>query len=340
MLSYICKYIVAHSQFMGGKKLRKILITGALGQIGSELTEEMRRIYGSDNVVASSRRIKEGHEKLIESGPFEVIDVNDPETLASAVDKYKINTIVNLAAILSATGEKDPQQCWNINMNGLYNILGIAKEKNCMVFTPSSIAAFGPSTPKDNTPQDTIQRPTTMYGVTKVAGELLCDYYYKKFGVDTRGVRFPGLISYATLPGGGTTDYAVHIYYEALKSKKYSSFIQKGTYMDMMYMPDALRAIIDLIEAAPDRLKHRNAFNVSAMSFEPEMLSASIRKFIPEFKLEYDVDPVRQEIADSWPNSLDDSDAKEEWDWNPKYDLDAMTKDMLEKLRIKLNIQG
>ena len=222
--------------------MRRILITGALGQIGSELTEEMRKIYGSDNVVASSRRIKEGHEKLIESGPFEIINVNDPKTLASAVDKYKINTIVNLAAVLSAVGEKEPQQCWNINMNGLYNILEIAKEKNCMVYTPSSIAAFGPSTPKDNTPQDTIQRPTTMYGVTKVAGELLCDYYYKRFGVDTRGVRFPGLISYKTLPGGGTTDYAVHIYYEALKNKKYTSFINKGTYMDMMYMPDALRA--------------------------------------------------------------------------------------------------
>ncbi len=319
--------------------MRKILITGALGQIGSELTQEMRKIYGLDNVVASSRRMKKGHEKLIESGPFEIIDINDSKTLALAVEKHKINTIVNLAAILSATGENDPQQCWNINMNGLYNVLEIAKEKNCMVFTPSSIAAFGPSTPKDNTPQDTIQRPTTMYGVTKVAGELLCDYYYKKFGVDTRGVRFPGLISYATLPGGGTTDYAVHIYYEALKSKKYTSFIQKGSYMDMMYMPDALSAIIDLMEANPDRLKHRNAFNVTAMSFEPEMLATSIRKFIPEFKLDYDVDPIRQEIANSWPNSLDDSDAKEEWDWNPKYDLDSMTKDMLEKLKIKLNIK-
>ncbi len=320
--------------------MRKILITGALGQIGSELTEEMRKVYGSDNVVASGRRIKEGHEELIESGPFEIVDVDDPKALAKAVDKHKVNTIVNLAAILSAVGEKEPQQCWNINLNGLYNVLETARKKNCMVYTPSSIAAFGPATPKDNTPQDTIQRPTTMYGVTKVAGELLCDYYYKKFGVDTRGVRFPGLISYATLPGGGTTDYAVHIYYEALKNKKYTSFIQKGTYMDMMYMPDALSAIIDLMEANPDRLKHRNAFNVSAMSIEPEMLAASIRKYIPEFKLDYDVDPVRQEIADSWPNSLDDSAAKEEWDWNPKYDLNSMTKDMLEKLRIKLNIKN
>ncbi len=318
--------------------MRKILITGALGQIGTELATEMRKIYGSDNVVVSNRRIKEGHEELIKSGPFETIDVNDPVSLISTVDKYKINTIVNLAAILSATGERDPQQCWNINMNGLYNVLETAREKNCMVFTPSSIAAFGPLTPKDKTPQDTIQRPTTMYGVTKAAGELLCDYYFKKFGVDTRGVRFPGLISYKTLPGGGTTDYAVHIYYEALKNKKYTSFIQKGTYMDMMYMPDALSAIIELIEADPDRLKHRNAFNVTAMSFDPEMIAASIQKFIPEFELDYDVDPIRQEIADSWPDSLDDSAAREEWDWNPKYDLDAMTKDMLEKLKIKLSI--
>ncbi|HBD65026.1 MAG TPA: UDP-glucose 4-epimerase [Clostridiales bacterium] len=318
--------------------MRKILITGALGQIGSELTTEMRRIYGSDNVVASNRRIKEGHEQLIASGPFETVDVNDPASLAATVDKYKINTIVNLAAILSATGEKDPQQCWNVNMNGLYNVLETAKEKNCMVFTPSSIAAFGPSTPKDKTPQDTIQRPSTMYGVTKASGELLCDYYFKKFGVDARGVRFPGLVSYKTLPGGGTTDYAVHIYYEAIKTRKYTSFIQNGTYMDMMYMPDALRAIIDLIEADPTRLKHRNAFNVTAMSFDPEMLATSIRKFIPEFELNYDVDPIRQEIADSWPNSLDDSAAREEWDWNPEYDLNSMTKDMLEKLRVKLDI--
>lgn len=319
--------------------MRKILITGALGQIGSELTAEMRKIYGSDNVVASNRRIKEGHEELIETGPFEIVDVNDPLTLSAAVDKHKINTIVNLAAILSAVGEKDPQQCWNINMNGLHNVLDTAREKDCMVFTPSSIAAFGPSTPKNSTPQDTIQRPTTMYGVTKVAGELLCDYYFKRYGVDTRGVRFPGLVSYKTLPGGGTTDYAVHIYYEALKNKKYTSFIQKGTFMDMMYMPDAISAIVDLIETDSGMLEHRNAFNVTAMSFDPEMIAASIRKFIPEFELSYDVDPVRQSIADSWPDSLDDSSARKEWGWNPKFDLDSMTQDMLEKLRLKLNIR-
>ena len=232
---------------------------------------------------------------------------------AEVVKKYSINTIVNLAAILSAVGEKHPEQCWDINMNGLYNILEVGREENCMVFTPSSIAAFGPSTPPDKTPQDTIQRPTTMYGVTKVAGELLCDYYFKRFGVDTRGVRFPGLISYETLPGGGTTDYAVHIYYDALKNKKYTSFIDKGTYMDMMYMPDALDAIINLMEADPSKLIHRNAFNISSMSFEPEMLAASIRKVIPEFVLEYDVDPVRQAIANSWQNSLGDTAAREEW---------------------------
>jgi len=323
---------------MGVQLMKKILITGALGQIGSELTRELRNHYGSTNVVASGRRVKEGHEKLIESGPFEIVDITKPDELAEIVTKHNINTIINLAAILSAVGEKHPEQCWNINMNGLYNILEVAREKNCMVFTPSSIAAFGPTTPPNNTPQDTIQRPTTMYGVTKVAGELLCDYYFSKFGVDTRGVRFPGLISYETLPGGGTTDYAVHIYYDALKNKKYTSFIDKGTNMDMMYMPDAINAIMQLMEADPKKLIHRNAFNVTSMSFDPEMIGNSIRKYIPEFILNYDVDPVRQSIADSWPNSLDDSAAREEWGWKPKYDLDAMTVDMLEKLKIKLGL--
>lgn len=318
--------------------MRRILVTGALGQIGSELTMLLREIYGNDNVVASSRRKKEGHEELMESGAFEVLDITDGKKLAEVVKKHKINTIVNLAAILSAVGEQNPQQAWNININGLYNVLEVAREENCSVFTPSSIAVFGPTTPKDNTPQDTIQRPTTMYGVTKVAGELLCDYYYLKYGVDTRGVRFPGLISYKTLPGGGTTDYAVHIYYEALKNKKYTSFIAEGTKMDMMYMPDALDAVVQLLEANPDKLIHRNAFNITAMSFAPEEIAASIKKRIPEFEIDYDVDPVRQAIADSWPNSLDDSAAREEWGWDPKYDLDAMTEDMLEKLKVKLGL--
>lgn len=319
--------------------MRKILVTGALGQIGSELTTKLREVYGADNVIASDRRrIKEGHEKLIEAGPFEIVNIKEEKQIMDAVKKYNVNTIINLAAVLSAVGEKNPERCWDVNMNGLYNVLEVGRKENCMVFTPSSIAAFGPSTPPDNTPQDTIQRPTTMYGVTKVAGELLCDYYYKKFGVDTRGVRFPGLISYETLPGGGTTDYAVHIYYDALKNGEYTSFIAKGTQMDMMYMPDALDAIIELMEADSDKLIHRNAFNVTAMSFTPEDLEASIKKVIPEFQLHYDVDPERQAIADTWPNSLDDTAAREEWGWDPKYDLDAMTKDMLEKLKIKLDL--
>lgn len=316
--------------------LRKILVTGALGQIGSELVLRLREVYGKDNIIASNRRIKEGHMNLIESGPFEIVDINNMDQMSKVVGKYKVDTIINLAAILSAKGEKDPSSCWNINMNGLINVLELGRAKDLQIFNPSSIAAFGSSTPPDKTPQDTIQRPTTMYGVTKVAGELLCDYYFKKYGVDTRGVRFPGLISYETLPGGGTTDYAVHIFYKAIQHKRYTSYIDKGTYMDMMYMPDALEAIIKLIEADPSRLEHRNAFNVTAMSFEPEELAASIRKHIPDFELDYDVDPVRQEIAESWPNSLDDSVAREEWDWNPKYDLDTMVKDMLEKLKDKL----
>ena len=313
--------------------MSKILITGALGQIGSELTERLRKDYGADNVIASNRRVKEGHEELIENGPFEIVDIINVKQLAEVVEKHKVTQIINLAAIISAVGENDPQACWDINMNGLYNVLEIAREKNIAVYTPSSIAAFGPSTPKDNTPQDTIQRPTTMYGVTKVAGELLCDYYYKKYGLDTRGVRLPGLISHKTLPGGGTTDYAVHIYYEALKNKKYTSFIDKGTKMDMMYMPDAIDSIVNLMEADPSKLIHRNAFNVTAMSFAPEDIENSIKKHIPEFELNYDVDSTRQAIAESWPNSLDDTAAREEWGWNPKYDLDKMTEDMLKKLK-------
>lgn len=317
--------------------MRKILITGALGQIGSELTDKLRGIYGPNNVVASNRRKKKGHEELIESGPFEILDINDGKELFKITKKYNVNTIINLAAILSAVGEERPLDCWNINMNGLINVLEIGKQTKAQIYNPSSIAAFGPTTPPDKTPQDTIQRPNTMYGVTKVAGELLCDYYFEKFGVDTRGVRFPGLISNKTLPGGGTTDYAVHIYYDAIKQKEYTSFIDKGTKMDMMYMPDALDAIIGLMEADSSKLIHRNAFNIAAMNFDPEELAASIRKEISEFKLNYEVDPARQAIADSWPNSLDDTDARKEWGWSPKYDLDSMTRDMLSKLKVKLN---
>jgi nucleoside-diphosphate-sugar epimerase len=318
--------------------MKKILITGGLGQIGTELTGYLRKQYGNENVICSdvSRR---GDDSFFEAGPFELLNVVDAKGVAEVCKKHNVNQIVHLAAILSANAEKNPQLAYDINMNGTYNILEVAREQGIAVFTPSSIAAFGAGTPPDNTPQDTIQRPYTMYGVTKVAGELLCDYYYRKFGVDTRGVRFPGIISYAALPGGGTTDYAVHIYYEALRNKKYASFIGAGTYMDMMYMPDTLKAVHDLMDANPDKLIHRNAFNVTAMSFDPEMLAAEIRKHIPEFQLTYDVDPVRQAIANTWPNSLDDSAAKAEWGWNPTYDMASMTKDMLEKLTIKLNIK-
>lgn len=318
--------------------MKKILITGSLGQIGSELTLHLRNIYGDENVVASDLKpsVPAG---ALENGPYEVVDVVQPEQIAAAVKKHNVNQIVHLAAILSAVGEAKPTLAWNVNMGGLFNVLEVAREVGCGVFTPSSIAAFGPSTPKDKTPQDTLQRPTTMYGVTKVAGENLCDYYYLKYGVDTRGVRFPGLISYVALPGGGTTDYAVDIYYEALRNKRYASFIAEGSYMDMMYMPDALQAISSLLEANPDKLVHRNAFNITAMSFAPEQIAAEIRKHIPEFEMSYDVDPVRQTIANSWPNSLDDSAAREEWGWNPRYDLASMTTDMLAKLRVKLGLE-
>ncbi|MEH7885274.1 L-threonine 3-dehydrogenase [Bacillus sp. JJ1609] len=314
--------------------MRKILITGALGQIGSELTGKLRDIYGQDNVIATD--IRKTDSEAAVNGPFEILDVMDAKSMGEIANKYQVDTIMHMAALLSATAEAKPQFAWNLNMGGLMNALETARELNCQFFTPSSIGAFGPNTPKDNTPQDTIQRPTTMYGVNKVAGELLADYYFQRFGVDTRGVRFPGLISYVAPPGGGTTDYAVEIYYEAIKNGKYSSYIDKGTYMDMMYMPDALDAIVDLMEADPAKLIHRNAFNVTAMSFDPEELAAEIQKHIPAFELTYNVDPVRQAIADSWPNSIDASAAADEWGFKAKYNLSRMTADMLEKLRYKL----
>ena len=313
--------------------MKKILITGALGQIGSELTGKLRKIYGQENVIATDIRKTDCDAAI--NGPFEILDVMDAKAMGEIANKYKVDTIMHMAALLSATAETKPVFAWNLNMGGLMNALETARELNCQFFTPSSIGAFGPSTPKDITPQDTIQRPTTMYGVNKVAGELLADYYYHRFGVDTRGVRFPGLISYVTPPGGGTTDYAVEIYYEAIKNGKYSSYIDRGTYMDMMYMPDALDAIVDLMEADSAKLIHRNAFNVTAMSFDPEELAAEIKKHIPTFELSYDVDPVRQAIADSWPNSIDTSAASAEWGFKAKYDLSRMTVDMLEKLKNK-----
>lgn len=315
--------------------MKKILITGSLGQIGTELIAAFRKSYGNDNVIASSIEA-DCPEEVRETGVYEVADVLDAKRIAELCDKYQIDQIVHLAAILSAVAEHKPQFAYNINMNGLYNILEIAREKNLAVFTPSSIAAFGPSTPKEMVPQDTIQRPTTMYGVTKVAGELLCDYYHRRFGVDTRGVRFPGLISYKTLPGGGTTDYAVDIFYEAIEKKRYRCFLKEGTKMDMMYMPDALKSVMMLLEADPNKLIHRNAFNITAMSFAPEDIAGEIKKHIPEFDFGYDVDPIKQAIADSWPSSLDDTVAREEWGWSPDYDISKMTEDMIEKLKIKL----
>ncbi|MFT5875574.1 MAG: nucleoside-diphosphate-sugar epimerase [Clostridium sp.] len=314
--------------------MKKILVTGALGQIGSELVMKMREIYGSENVIATDLRRLE-NSPVVTSGPFELLDVTDYKAMIYLAKKYEIDTLIHLAALLSATAEAKPLLAWNINMGGLVNALEVAREVKCKFFTPSSIGAFGPTTPKDNTPQDTIQRPTTMYGVNKVAGELLCDYYNKKFGVDTRGVRFPGLISYEVLPGGGTTDYAVDIYYEALKSGKYTSFIARGTKMDMMYMPDAINAIINLLEADASKLIHRNAFNIAAMSFEPEEIASEIKKHIPGFIMDYNVDPIRQGIADSWPNSMDSSCAKDEWGFIAEYDLAKMTTDMLQKLSAK-----
>lgn len=311
--------------------MRKILITGSLGQLGTELVPYFRTIYGKENVISSSRRAHDDMN-LNDEAPFELIDVTDAGRIGEVVDKYKIDTIVHLAAILSATGEKYPKLLWNVNMNGLYNVLEVAREKKLSVFTPSSIAAFGPNTPKIMTPQETIQRPTTIYGVSKVTGELLCDYYYNKFGVDTRGVRYPGLISNKALPGGGTTDYAVHIFYEAIKNKKFECYLKKHTFLDMMYMPDALRAIHEVLEADANTLNYRNSYNVSAMSFTPDMLFEEIKKHIPDFEMTYQIDPVKQAIAESWPDSLDDSAAQNDWGWEADYDLNKMTEDMLIRL--------
>ena len=315
--------------------MKTVLVTGALGQIGSELVAKLRGLYGENHVVGTDIRV-DADSPVACGGPFETLDVTDGERFLEIGKKYQVDAVIHLAALLSASAEAKPQFAWHLNMSGLVNALETARQLQCQMFTPSSIAAFGPSTPKDRTPQDTIQRPNTIYGVTKVSGELLCDYYYERFGVDTRGVRFPGLISYVTPPGGGTTDYAVEIYYHAVREKKYTSYIAAGTKMDMMYMPDALDAIVQLMEADPAKLVHRNAFNITAMSFAPEDVAAAIRERIPEFELTYDVDPARQRIAESWPNSIDARCAEEEWGFRPRYDLDAMTKDMLEKLAGRL----
>mgnify|MGYP000859903500 FL=1 len=316
--------------------MKNVLVIGSTGQIGSELTRELRKRYGNDSIVAGYIKGAEPKGELKESGPSAEADVTNPEMIADVVKKYNIDTIYNLAALLSVVAEKKPQLAWKIGIDGLWNILEVARENNCAVFTPSSIGSFGLSTPHTQTPQDTVQRPGTIYGVSKVTTELLSDYYFKKYGVDTRSVRFPGLISYVTPPGGGTTDYAVDIYYAAVRGEKFVCPIKKGTLMDMMYMPDGLHAAISLMEADPTRLVHRNGFNIASMSFDPEEIFNAIKRYKPDFEMEYDVDPLKQGIADSWPDSLDDSCARAEWDWSPQYDLDAMTVDMLKNLEAKL----
>lgn len=316
--------------------MKNVLIIGSTGQIGSELTMKLRGIYGGDGIVAGYIKGAEPKGELLESGPSAMVDVTDAGQIADAVKKYKIDTIYNLAALLSAVAEAKPQLAWKIGIGGLFNVLEVARECGCAVFTPSSIGSFGDDSPKDKTPQDTFRNPHTMYGVTKVSGELLSDYYFYRFGVDTRSVRFPGLISYVTLPGGGTTDYAVDIYYSAVRGETFECPIAAGTFMDMMYMPDALRAAIEIMEADPAKFKHRNSFNIASMSFDPEIIYAAIRKYIPDFKMIYKVDSLRQKISESWPNSLDDTCAREEWGWKPEYDLDAMTRDMIARLRERL----
>lgn len=317
--------------------MKNILVIGATGQIGSELTMELRKRYGNEHVVAGYIPSAAPQGELKDSGPSAVVDVTDEQSIENAVKKFQIDTIYNLAALLSVVAESKPALAWKIGIDGLWNVLEVARKHHCAVFTPSSIGSFGEATPHIKTPQDTIQRPRTMYGVTKVTTELLSDYYYTKYGVDTRAVRFPGIISNVTPPGGGTTDYAVDIYYAAVKGEKFVCPVKAGTYMDMMYMPDALNAAISLMEADPARLKHRNAFNIASMSFDPEEIYATIKKYVPNFEMVYEVDPLKQSIADSWPDSMDDTCAREEWDWKPQFDLDAMTMDMLEKLKAKFN---
>ena len=316
--------------------MKNILVIGSTGQIGSELTRELRARYGGGHVVAGYIVGAEPKGDLLEGGPSAITDVMDGQHIAEVVKEYKIDTIYNLAALLSVVAESRPRLAWKIGIDGLWKVLEVARENRCAVFTPSSIGSFGEDTPHDNTPQDTIQRPRTIYGISKVTTELLSDYYHLKYGVDTRSVRFPGVISYVTPPGGGTTDYAVDIYYSAVRGEKFLCPIGKGTLMDMIYMPDALKAAIDIMEADPARLVHHNGFNVASMSFDPETIFQAIKKHVPDFEMEYQVDPLKQSIANSWPNKMDDTCARQEWGWQPNYDLDSMTEDMLLHLREKL----
>jgi len=313
--------------------MKRILVTGASGQIGTELVTMLRDRVGAENVTASDIRRPPGEGGSPDHGPFVHLDCTDTGAMETVVAEGGFDTVFHLAAVLSAAGEKDPVRTWGVNMDGLRNVLEAARAHGCAVFTPSSIAAFGVGAPRDPTPQDTVQRPTSMYGVTKVAGELLCDYYHRKFGVDTRGVRYPGIISWRTAPGGGTTDWAVEIFHAAVRDGHYTCFLGPDTQLDMMYMPDALRAAVELMAAEGSGLEHRNAFNVTAMQLTPRGLAEVIAHQVPGFRMSYQVDPVRQGIADSWPRRLDDSAARREWGWAPSFDVEAMVVDMLENLR-------
>lgn len=317
--------------------VKRILVTGALGQMGTELTAVLQARYGYDRVIASDIRMPTSGS-ISDRSCFELVDCTRLRQIQDMVSRYQVGTIYHLAGLLSAVAEDRPQVAWDVNMGGLYRVLEVARQHRCALFFPSSIGAFGPSTPHQLTPQDTIQRPITMYGITKVTGELLCDYYHSRFGLDTRGLRLPGIISYMTPPGGGTTDYAVEIFHQALRYQHYTCFLKPDCRLDMIYMPDAIQGIIKIMEANPVCLKHRNAFNVTALSVTPEQLANEINKYIADFRIDYHVDPVRQAIADSWPDSLDDSAAREEWGWDPKYNLERLTKDMLQNLKRKLNI--
>lgn len=315
--------------------MERILVTGATGQIGSVLTPALRDRYGNGNVIAAGH-VSRPCEAVAESGPCVMLDVREIRSLEAIIREHSIDTVFHLAAVLSAVAEENPQHAWDVNMNGLRNVLECARQAGCAVFFPSSIGAFGPGTPRVNTPQDTIQRPQTMYGITKIAGELLCDYYFSRYGLDTRGLRYPGLISYETLPGGGTTDYAVEIFYGALTEGRYTCFLKEDTRLDMMYMPDAVRAAMELMETSRERLLHRNAFNITAMAVTPGDLYTEIRRRFPEFSMDVEVDPLRQAIADGWPRHVDDSAARREWGWKEAFDLETMVRDMIEHLSVRL----
>ena len=312
---------------------KSILIIGASGQIGTELTLKLREINGGNAVIASD--IHEGNDELMNSGPFEFINAMDFERILTVVHKYRINEIYLMAAMLSATGEKFPEKAWDLNMNSLFNVLNLAKSGLIKkVFWPSSIAVFGPTTPKENTPQETVMEPSTVYGISKQSGERWCEYYFNKFGVDVRSIRYPGVISWKANPGGGTTDYAIEIYHKALQKGKYTSFLSKNTKLPMLYIDDAIDATIKIMDASPETIKIRSSYNLAGMSFTPEEVSIEIKKSIPEFNISYQPD-FRQNIADSWPKSIDDSRAREDWGWNHKIDLEKMSEIMLNNLHIK-----